>query len=237
MPSVESGLAPGEVHLWQIHLLGSDDEIRWGRSVLSADEIQRADRYYFERHRRGFIVARAGLRKILSTYLNVLPRDIAFSYGEKGKPNLAPGLAGSGLNFNLSHSGDYGLLAVTQRSCLGVDIEFIDYERASEEIAARFFSPGEVDTLCAVPVGGRAEAFFSCWTRKEAYIKAVGDGLSIPLDSFDVAFGPGVEPALLRVHAPAYESWKMYNILAPPGYAAALVIEGDKHELRFMQYE
>jgi 4'-phosphopantetheinyl transferase len=237
MTSVESRLAPGEVHLWQIHLLGSDEEIVWGRSVLSADEIQRADRYYFERHRRSFIVARSALRKILSTYLNVLPRDIAFSYGEKGKPNLAPGLAGSGLNFNLSHSGDYALLAVTQQSCLGVDIEFIDHERTSEEIAARFFSPGEVDTLRAVPLAERAEAFFSCWTRKEAYIKAVGDGLSIPLDSFDVAFGPGVEPALLRVHAPPYEGWRMYDILSPPGYAAALVIEGEKHELRYLLYE
>ena len=232
----DSRLTPGEVHLWQIHLLGSEDEVRKGRNVLSEDEIQRADRFHFEMHRNSFIIAHAALRKILSSYLRVRPQEVAFSYGPQGKPDLTGPLERAGIRFNLSHSGDYALLAVAQRYCLGVDIELINHEFGTEEIATRFFSPGEIETLHAVPAGGKAQAFFSCWTRKEAYIKAVGGGLSIPLDSFDVAFGPDSPPALLRVQVPAHEHWKMYDIPVPQGYAGALVIEGEGHELQYLVF-
>jgi len=237
MMSAGSTLAPGEAHLWQIHLLGTEDEIRRGRSVLSEDEIQRADRFHFERHRSSFIVAHSALRKILSAYLNVAPQQVAFCYGPQGKPDLSGPLEQSGIKFNLSHSGDYGLLAVTQGHTLGVDIERINHEFGTEEIATRFFSAGEIETLRAVPPAGKAEAFFSCWTRKEAYIKAAGGGLSIPLDSFDVAFGPGVRPALLRVQVAAHEHWKLYDLTAPKGYAAALVIEGEEHRIQYFVFE
>lgn len=230
---VELNVTPREVHLWQIHLIAPDDEILRSRSVLSLDEIQRADRFYFDKHRRRFIVAHAAMRAILSSYLNVLPADVAFTNGAKGKPALADELETSGIRFNLSHSGDYALLAVTRNSCLGVDIEFINHDFGTEEIATRFFSRGEIESLRAVPSAERSTAFFSCWTRKEAYIKAVGDGLSIPLDSFDVAFAPGVQPALLRVQVPAHQDWKMYDLAAPEGYKAALVVEGDHHQLQY----
>src|SRR5579864_1563970 len=161
----DSRLTPGEVHLWQIHLLGSEDEVRKGRNVLSEDEIQRADRFHFEMHRNSFIIAHAALRKILSSYLRVRPQEVAFSYGPQGKPDLTGPLERAGIRFNLSHSGDYALLAVAQRYCLGVDIELINHEFGTEEIATRFFSPGEIETLHAVPAGGKAQAFFSCWTR------------------------------------------------------------------------
>jgi len=122
---------------------------------------------------------------------------------------------------------------------VGVDLEFINRELATDEIASRFFSRWETTTLRALPPDRRQEAFFRCWTRKEAYIKALGKGLSLPLDSFDVAFGPGVPAALLRAEVSAEElsRWSIYNITVSEGYAAALAVEGNKHRLQQRQWE
>jgi len=232
-------LGANEVHLWQVHLAAQDPGIHFFRRLLSPDEIQRADRFHFERDRIRFTIARAAMRKILATYAGDAPQDLVFSYGLKGKPGFPPHFKGRGIQFNLSHSRDFALLAVAEEHCLGVDIEFINREFASDEIAMRFFSRSEVSTLLTLIPSERAEAFFSCWTRKEAYIKALGEGLSVPLESFSVAFGRGVSPALLWVeHAPEETSrWSMYDVAAPEGYAAALVIEGQSYQLRKWQWE
>ena len=232
-------LAENQVDVWRIDLAGQGYGIHRYRCLLSQDEIQRADRFHFERHRRRFTVARAAMREILGRYTDAAPQKLVFSYGAKGKPELSGQPGKSSIRFNLSHSDEVALLAVARSLTLGIDIEFVNPEVATEEIAERFFSASEVDILRAVPPTERAAAFFSCWTRKEAYIKALGEGLSVPLDSFEVAFGPGVAAALLevRVDPDEVKRWSMYDIQIVQGYKAALVVEGKGHGLRHLPWK
>ncbi|HLJ27351.1 MAG TPA: 4'-phosphopantetheinyl transferase superfamily protein [Candidatus Angelobacter sp.] len=229
----------GQVHVWRISLAENEGAVQRCRVLLSSDEKERASRFYFEKHRRRFVLGRGAMRQILGRYLQLGPEKLVFSYGSKGKPELAECPNGPQIRFNLSNSDDLAVLAVTHEHQVGIDVEFINREFASEEIAHRFFSAHEVNTLRAVSPDQRAEAFFSCWTRKEAYIKAVGEGLSIPLDSFDVAFGADVPAALLEVrNAPEGQpQWSMYDLAVPPEFRAALVVEGEGHRLRHFQWK
>jgi len=227
-------LAANQVHVWQISLTTPEHSA----SDLSEDELERAQRFHFENDRLRFIAARSALRNILSPYLNLPPSEVAFSYTPKGKPELAAHLHQPALQFNLSHSGDFALLALALKTRVGADIELVDPERATDAIAARFFSPTETAALRALPSAERTTAFFQCWTRKEAYVKALGEGLALPLASFDVAFGPGVPPALLRIEGSSNEvsRWSLYHIPAPLGYAAAVAVEGRQPALIFRKW-
>jgi 4'-phosphopantetheinyl transferase len=225
-----------QIDIWRINLATCSRTSEEWRTLLAPDEVAHADRYYFEQHRCRFTVARAAMRQILSCYAAVAPREIVFRYGTRGKPELSGKLRG--ITFNMSHSNEAALFAVTRRSALGVDIELVNREIRFAEIARGFFSATEVRCLEMLPPGERADAFFSCWTRKEAYIKAVGEGLSIPLRNFDVAFGPSIPAALLAVRGRSgeRERWRMYDIEAPEGYKAALVAEGKAHQIHYWHW-
>jgi 4'-phosphopantetheinyl transferase len=231
-------LALNEVHIWQIDLARGHDEVQWYRRVLAADEAERADRFYFERDKNRFTVARAAMRDILSRYTGLAAQNVHFSYGAKGKPELSGSMEQNEIRFNLSHSSELALLAVTRGLTVGVDIEWVKSDFATDDIAERFFSVTEVQTLRSLPADQQAEAFFSCWTRKEAYIKALGEGLSVPLDSFSVAFTPGMAAALLHVKVDPHEveRWSMYNIVVRDGYKAAVVVQGKDHRLKQMEW-
>lgn len=206
--------------------------------MLAADEISRADRFHFAKDRDHFIVARGLLRTLLAAYLGADAAGLRFAYAEKGKPSLADASnAGSqpdAVNFNLAHSHGGALYAFSRGRELGVDLEFIRENFEGEKIAERFFSAAEIETLELVPRELKEQAFFECWTRKEAYIKARGEGLSMPLDEFDVSLRPGEPAALLRNHKDPDEvtRWTMRSITVSAGYVAALVVEGHDWKLQ-----
>ena len=220
----EAGLPEDQIEVWSVDLNVSDNDLADFRPTLSKDETARSERFYFERHRRRFVAARASLRSVLAAYVDLDPSKIAFEYGHKGKPCLAGKGANSGLHFNLSHSNERVLIAVS-RVPVGVDIEFIRPLKDCEAIARRFFSEAEQSALFSVPPERKLEAFFTCWTRKEAYVKAVGDGLSIPLRSFDVTFLEDQDPALtVRATAAQGERWFVSHLAGGANYIGALAV-------------
>jgi 4'-phosphopantetheinyl transferase len=229
-PSLEAGT----VHVWRISLEQPDESLDHFQRTLEADELNRASRFHFEKHRRHFIVARGFLRSVVARYLETQPESLRFSYGDYGKPRLASEHV---LRFNLSHSQEVALLAITLDAELGVDVEHIRADFASEEIARRFFSRAEVEVFNALPKDEQVAAFFRCWTRKEAYIKAIGKGLSQALDAFDVTLAPDVEPALLRTEDDDASRWLLRDIDVGEGYAGALVVECPVAQVRFFRQD
>ena len=233
-PPSSPSLETGTVHVWRISLDQPDDRLDRFRQTLDPDELNRASRFHFEKHRRHFIVARGFLRSVVASYLETLPETVRFSYGAYGKPELASEHV---QRFNLSHSHEVALLAVALDAELGVDVEQIRADFASEEIARRFFSRAEVEVFNALPQEEQVAAFFRCWTRKEAYIKAIGKGLSQALDAFDVTLAPGVQAELLRAEEDDVSRWLLYEIDVGEGYAGALAVERPVAEVRFFRQD
>jgi 4'-phosphopantetheinyl transferase len=226
-------LSSAEVHVWRASLDLDSSCVEHLQHALSADELQRAARFHFPRDRRRFTVARGVLRDILGRYLGVPPSELEFRYGAHGKPALAAGFDAVGVRFNISHSHEMALFAVTCGREIGVDIEYLGREIRGEEIAQHFFSAHECASLRALPAAAKHEAFFNCWTRKEAYIKAHGEGLSLPLDQFDVSLAPGEPAALLATRNDPREvqRWSLQALTPGPGYVAALAVEGQGWQL------
>jgi 4'-phosphopantetheinyl transferase len=227
-------LPKGSVHVWRIALDQEDDRLERFRVTLEPHELERAARFHFEKHRRHFIVARGFLRSVIARYLDTRPETLRFAYGEYGKPALPDEHV---LRFNLSHSNEVALLAVALDAELGVDVEHIRADFASEDIARRYFSRTEVDAFNALPPEERVAAFFRCWTRKEAYIKAIGKGLSQALDEFDVTLAPRMEPALLHAKDDDARRWWMGDVEVGEGYAGALAVERPVAEVRFFRQD
>lgn len=206
------------------------------RQQLSSEEQQRADRFRFEKHQTAFIIARGLLRILLGTYLDVEPVAIQFCYGSNGKPSVpdAPDL-----HFNISHSGEMVLYGFRQDRRIGVDVEHIRVVSNMEGIARRFFSAEEYRDLLTVPRGHRRKAFFDCWTRKEAFVKAVGDGLSYSLDRFRVALRPDQRAELISIdNRPGSEAgWSLYDIAPSESYAAAVILEDPPGDLQVRRFQ
>jgi 4'-phosphopantetheinyl transferase len=220
--------------VWRIALSQEDDVVERFRRTLEAGELDRAGRFHFDKHRRHFIVARGFLRSVVARYLKSQPETLRFEYGAYGKPALG---SEHTLRFNLSHSNEVALLAVSLDAELGVDVEHIRADFASEDIARRYFSRAEVEVFNVLPPDERVAAFFRCWTRKEAYIKAIGKGFSQSLSAFDVTLAPGMAPALLRAEEDDASRWWMSDIEVGEGYAGALIVERPVAEVRFFRQD
>ena len=220
----EACLEQGRIEIWSVALDGAAAHTAALEAVLPQDERARAERFAFAAGRRRFVAARGALRRVLGAYLDLAPEDVVFAYGRKGKPYLTG--AAAGLHFNLSHSGERALIALG-RIPLGVDIERLRPLRDPDAIARRFFSEAERAALAAQTAERKAEAFFACWTGKEAYVKAVGDGLTIPLRSFDVTFADGRPPAIeTHLAESGGERWFLRRLEPAPGYVGALAAQG-----------
>jgi 4'-phosphopantetheinyl transferase len=220
------------LHVWVVRLEVASPLFDELERTLSADEIARADKFYFERDRRSFVAARGILRATIANYIETTPSALRFSYNEFGKPRLEGSKKFCDLSFNVSHSGGLALIAIALSRDVGVDIEVINESVRTEEVAKHFFSASEVAALARLPQSLRTAGFFNCWTRKEAYIKARGRGLSIPLDSFDVTLIPGEPAALIRSDdALDLSNWKIENLQIDSGYAGAIVAAGHDWKL------
>lgn len=227
-------LAENEVHLWRIELDAvAPAESRW-RSFLSSDEIMRADRFHFARDRQTFTAARACLRILLGRYSTCDPRALRFVYGKWDKPSLDRPQAPGEIQFNISHSGKKAVITIARGREVGVDIEQVRDNFDHQALARRFFSPAEQQALASLPASEKCDGFFRCWTRKEAYIKAHGSGLTLALHSFDVSLLPGERPSLLATRPDPEEAtrWSLCEVDAGPGYQAALCVRGHDWILR-----
>ena len=217
-----------EVHVWQADLDDFTSRADPSLALPSTDEHQRADRFKFERGRKRYIAGRRFLRTLLSAYLQNDLKGVGFDYSPNGKPSLGNGYNAGKIRFNVSHSDKMAAFAFVRGREVGVDIEQIQQDISVEEIAGRFFSQAEQAAFAEVPEELKQEAFFLCWTRKEAFVKAKGNGLSLPLDQFDVSLRPG-QPAQLMGTRPDPEErhrWSMCELNVGLDYAAALVVEG-----------
>jgi 4'-phosphopantetheinyl transferase len=216
---------PGEVRVWFARLDLPAPVVAGRERRLSSDERARAAAFRFDRDRRRFVAARGFLRGVLGECLGIPPREVTFAYGPHGKPRLAD--PSSGLHFNLSHSGERAACALRRDGEIGVDVEAVRDLDDADDIAARFFSAAEATALRRLTSSGeRLAAFFNCWTRKEAYLKALGDGLARPLDGFDVTLLPGEPPRLSRVVDDDEEParWSLAELDPGPGYVGAVAV-------------
>lgn len=226
-----------EVHVWRANLSLSEAELHRSRSHLSEDEQNRASRFHFAKDRESFTAARALLRDLLGGYLDRPPMSLVFEYGPQGKPRLALQATADSIGFNLSHSSSLALVALTRRLAIGVDVELIRERENWEDLAARFFAEEEVLQLRALPLSARTSEFFRFWTRKEAYVKGRGHGLSIPLNRFSVAGGD------LRPVADGganedkeLSNWSLHDLNPGECFHGALAVRGREMTVRTLSW-
>ena len=226
----ERELAAGEVHVWSLPLDISQSSLASVTEFLSPDERKRADRLRFEVHRNRFIVGRGLLRVIVGSYCDLPPEKLRFNYGPNGKPELTPvqgaRRAGSPLHFNLAHSEGVGVLAVTQTGPVGVDVEQVRRLPDFKELVSQFFSAREAAEFLELEREQQSAAFFNLWTRKEALLKATGEGIAHSLNRVEVSFLPGEPTRVLSlpIEPWAGREWSLVDLAISPSYAGALAL-------------
>jgi 4'-phosphopantetheinyl transferase len=232
-------LAADEVHVWSAAL---DLAEGWGQQMvgyLSPDEQARAGRFRSPRDRGRYIAGRGTLRALLGRYLQTEPRRIELAYGAHGKPALAGGLEGSGLAFNVAHAGGLAVYALARGRAIGIDVERVRPLPDAEPVAAGILSARELAAYRALPQAQRLEAFFNCWTRKEAYVKATGLGLAQPLNEVEVTSTPGKPARLLRLggDSAAAARWTLAALVPAEGHVAAVAAEGPVRRLTCLRWD
>ena len=221
-------LGEADVALWLVRLTAATPALIDGAQTLSLAEHAAGARFKSPILQTRFLQRRVALRAILAGYLGVPAAELLFTENEFGKPALHASLASTGLSFNSSHSGPVAVIAVGKSRRIGIDVEAVRPIKDAEKIAARFFSSQESTALTALDPDDRNAGFLHCWTRKEAVIKALGGGLSIPLDSFAVSLQPHQPAAILAwsIPDPVAAAWRIYHLEPTDGYVGALMIEG-----------
>jgi len=224
-PERDIQLSEGDVHVWRVLFERFAHEADTYLPILSDEEKERAERFHFDSGRIQYLVTRTALRKTLARYTNADAHTLCFEYSAHGKPSLS---GADAPQFNVAHSGGLALIAVAKEGMVGVDVEARRPDFAGQRIANRFFSAREAGALRNLPPEQHERGFLNCWTRKEAYIKARGDGLSCPLDSFDVSLAPGEPAQLLSVKSDPCEAalWTMHELSLGDDFAAAVAVRG-----------
>jgi len=237
--AVVGALRPGDVRVWSAYLDQPPSIATHYETLLSPDERKRAAAFRFPHDRVRYIVRRGILRTILGAYLNADASALSFAYGPFGKPLIQGPQDYASIRFNVSHRQGMALYALSRDQDLGVDIEFPHSIPEADQISERFFSTQENAVFLSLPLHQRQEAFFRCWTRKEAFIKAIGEGFSFPLHCFDVAFEDGTKSALLSIKGNAERAsrWILQDLRPAPNYVGALAIEGRHWNIRCRHFE
>lgn len=234
-----NSLPADEIHIWYGFLDQSESEYLSFIQTLSIDERMRAGRFHFQEDRKRFIARHGMLRMLLGCYLGVKASEIQFYHGKNGKPAITETFGKGTIQFNLSHSNGVALFAFARNHEIGVDIEHIRDTPEIEQIMEQFFSIKENEVMRSLPGSQKREAFFNGWTCKEAFVKALGDGLSLPLDKFDVSLVPGESAELLRIEGDSIEAsqWSIQNFKPAPDYVGALAVKSSLFEIKHLQWE
>jgi 4'-phosphopantetheinyl transferase len=227
-------LPENQLHIWRARLACDGGLLRRFEKILSEEERKRAEKFLVTDAKVCFVAARGILRETLGKYTGVDPAEIVLGYGPYGKPFVSAPDTSRAVRFNLSHSHGYAAFVFARGREAGIDIEQIRQEAAGEDIARRFFSQQEVEQLCAMPEEIRTEGFFSCWTRKEAYIKALGQGLQIPLHGFSVSITEVCPQELMGREG---SRWSLYQFEPAPGFAGAVAAQGKGWQREFWEWQ
>lgn len=226
-----------QVHVWRACIDLPEVEMQKLLQILSADEVEKANLFHFEKDKNRFIAARGILREIIAGYSGISPHILRFKYTPKGKPELATNTDADALKFNLSHSGSFALYAFSLHQNIGIDIECIRHEVAAQQIAQKFFSKNEIRLLENIDKNKFHEVFFQYWTRKEALLKANGEGISFPMEQVDVSLIDGSGLSMVTLPGDGKENINLHaqDLFPGAGYAAALAVENGRSEICFLQ--